>query len=218
MSETLLPQRFLFQLAVPCRWRSPLWNPADTGLEPAFRLLDLGTLEGRNAWAEIRAAWSDEGLAFAVHVRGKRQAVWCRASRPEDSDGLQVWIDTRDVHNVHRAGRFCQSFLFLPSGGGMRQEEPLAQAVPINRAREVPRPVPGGLLRARASIARDGYRLETFIPAAALAGFDAQEHPRLGFTYAVTDRELGQQTFGVGAPMPFAEDPSLWPTLELVRN
>ena len=53
--------------------------------------------------------------------------------------------------------------------------------------------------------------------AEALTGFDPQEHPRLGFTYAVVDRELGEQTLGVGSPMPYQEDPSLWATLELVR-
>ena len=50
-----------------------------------------------------------------------------------------------------------------------------------------------------------------------LTGFDPEEHPRLGFTYAVIDRELGEQTFGVGRPMPYQEDPGLWATLELVR-
>jgi hypothetical protein len=50
-----------------------------------------------------------------------------------------------------------------------------------------------------------------------MTGFDTAEHSRLGFTYAVIDRELGQQTFGVGGPMPYQEDPSLWATLELQR-
>ena len=72
----------------------------------------------RAVWADVRAAWSEAGLAFVVRVEGKRQPPWCRAGRPEDSDGLQIWIDTRDVHNVHRAGRFCQRFIFLPGGGG----------------------------------------------------------------------------------------------------
>ena len=49
-------------------------------------------------------------------------------------------------------------------------------------------------------------------------GFEPAEHPRLGFTYAVIDRELGEQTFSVGRPMPYDEDPSLWATLELVRR
>ena len=49
-----------------------------------------------------------------------------------------------------------------------------------------------------------------------MMGFEPGEHPRLGFTYAVIDRELGEQTFSVGRPMPYDEDPGLWATLELV--
>ena len=41
---------------------------------------------------------------------------------------------------------------------------------------------------------------------------------RLGFTYFVFDRELGQQYFSVGSEIPFASDPSLWGTLQLVRD
>ena len=48
-----------------------------------------------------------------------------------------------------------------------------------------------------------------------MTGFEPQEHPRLGFNYAIVDRELGLQTFSVGHPLPYDEDPSLWATLEL---
>jgi hypothetical protein len=179
--------------------------------------VSLAELDGQAAWAELRAAWSEAGLVFAVLVQGKSQPPWCRAARPEDSDGLQIWIDTRDVHNVHRAGRFCHRFIFLPGGAGRRLDQPVAESLVINRARERPNPIGPGMLQARSRQRPDGYTLEAFIPAAALTGFDPAEHPRLGFTYAVIDRELGEQTFGVGSPMPYQEDPSLWATLELVR-
>jgi len=215
---SLLPQRFLFRLAAPCRYRQPVWRPRGPELEEKYRLVDFGELEGQPSRAEVRAAWSEEGLAFRVHVHGKRQPPWCRASRPEDSDGLQLFIDTRDVHNVHRATRFCHAFLFLPTGGGSRTDDPLAVSVPINRARENPRPVAPGALAVRSSGQGDGYVLEAFISAEALTGYEPEEHPRLGFTYAVIDRELGLQTFTVGSPMPYQEDPSLWGTLELVKD
>jgi hypothetical protein len=51
-----------------------------------------------------------------------------------------------------------------------------------------------------------------------LTGFDPVENPRIGFTYAVIDRELGDQTFNCAAEFPYQEDPSLWATLELVRR
>ena len=94
----------------------------------------------------------------------------------------------------------------------------MAQCLPINRAKEHPRPIQPKQLNVRSKLQTDGYLLEANIPGEALTGFDPQEHPRLGFTYAVIDRELGEQTLTVGSPLPYQEDPSLWATLELVKN
>jgi hypothetical protein len=243
MTNPLLPTRFLFRFAAPCRYHDPLWTDQGAQLDETYRLLSLVELEGQTAWADVRAAWSEAGLVFAVRVSGKHQPPWCRAGRPEDSDGLQVWIDTRDVHNVHRASRFCHRFVFLPGETGKRGtgpicrrptlrvgarpsgashkldlspfSQPVAESLPIHRAREQPQPVAKGSLQARCQQVADGYILEAFLPAEVLTGFDPAEHSRLGFTYAVLDRELGEQTFTVGSPMPYQEDPSLWATLEL---
>jgi hypothetical protein len=245
MTSPLLPTRFLFRFAVPCHHHEPLWTDEGVQLDEKYRLVGLAELEGQSApaekgtgpicakhpegrsgkldlspfplWADVRAAWSEAGLAFTVCVRGKQQPPWCRAERLEDSDGLQLWIDTRDVHNVHRAGRFCHRFVLLPAGGGKRLDQPVAALLPINRAKELPQPVRQGLLKMCCRRHSDGYTLDVMIPAEALTGFDPAEHPRLGFTYAVIDRELGHQTFAVGSPMPYQEDPSLWATLELQR-
>ena len=69
----------------------------------------------------------------------------------------------------------------------------------------------------RAHRMKGGYRLEAFLPAAALNGFDPQEHPRLGVYYSVRDQELGDQFLSVGWDFPFSDDPSLWAVLELVK-
>jgi hypothetical protein len=241
MTAPLLPTRFLFRFSAACKHHDPLWTAKGASLVPAnldetCRLVSLAELEGRTAWADVRAAWSEAGLAFTVRVEGKRRPPWCDPSQPEASDGLHLWIDTRDVHNVHRAGRFCHRFVFLPekvpekgselfSGGKTARTKTAVSRktvltpffLPINRAREQPRPVPEGSLQARCQALKDGYLLEALIPADSLTGFDPAEHPRLGFTYAVLDRELGEQTFGVGSPMPYQEDPSLWATLELTK-
>jgi len=217
MSHSFLPKRLLFRFAVPCWYRDPLWTASGAKLEPKYRLVNLAELEGLPACVDFRAAWSESGLAFSVEVAGKRQPLWCRASKPEDSDGVQVWIDTRDVHDVHRASRFCHRFAFLPAGSGSRLDQPALHWLPINRAREHPGAIRTGEMRVCSEIRSDGYLLEAYIPESALTGFDPQEHPRLGFTYAILDRELGEQTFAVGSPMPYQEDPSLWATLELVK-
>ena len=217
MSESLLPSRFLFRFAIPCRYRDPLWGKEGTTLDVDYRLVGLAELDRAAMPADVRAAWSAAGLAFTVIVSGKRQPPWCRSNRVEDSDGVAFWIDTRDVHNVHRASRFCHSLLFLPAGGGNGLEDPVAVSMPINRAREQPRPIEPGRLSVRSKRTKDGYVLDVLIPGEVLTGFDPAEHPKLGFNYALIDRELGQQTLSVGSPMPFQDDPSLWATLELVR-
>ncbi|MBI2824117.1 MAG: hypothetical protein HYX69_05410 [Planctomycetia bacterium] len=217
MTDRLLPPRFLFRFAVPCRHHEPLWTAAGTKLPPASRLPSFGDLEGLATFADVRAGWSEAGLAFYVHVEGKRRPPWCRESRPDESDGLRVWIDTRDTHNIHRASRFCHQFIFLPAGSGRNLADPYGELFFINRARENPKPVRPEALRTRSEKRVDGYVLEAHIPAAALTGWDPAEHPRLGFTYAVVDQELGEQTFSCGKEFPYREDPSVWGTLELVK-
>lgn len=217
MPDTLVPRRFLFRFSVPCLYREALWGKNGLKLEEQFALPSFAELEQRAAPADVRAAWNESGLAFSVSASGKQQPPWCRASKPDDSDGVQLLIDTRDVHNIHRAGRFCHRFVFLPGGAGKSYAQPVAEWLPINRARENPNKIDPKQLKVRSRKRAGGYLLEAFVPAEVLTGFDPEEHPRLGFNYAVLDRELGEQTLTAGSPMPFLEDPSLWATLELVR-
>ena len=62
------------------------------------------------------------------------------------------------------------------------------------------------------------YRMEVFLPASILSGFDPETNHRLGFCYRLRDRELGDQTSAAGPEFPYWEDPSLWSVLELVRK
>ncbi|HEY2841910.1 MAG TPA: hypothetical protein VGJ26_22315 [Pirellulales bacterium] len=217
MTDRLVPPRFLFRFSAPCRYHEPIWTPAGAKFGPANQLPNLSDLEGIRSYAEVRAGWSDAGLAFSVQVTGKRRPPWCRESRPDESDGLRIWIDTRDTHNIHRASRFCHQFIFLPSGSGRNLAEPYGELYFINRARENPRPIRPDVLRVRSEKRVDGYFLEAHIPAAAITGWEPAEHPRLGFTYSVIDQELGDQTFTCGKEFPYKEDPSVWGTLELTR-
>ena len=218
MPDSLLPKRFLFRFSTPCLYREKLWMAGGDALDAKYRLTSFAELEGLATFADVRAAWNESGMAITVRLGGKEQAPWCPTTRPEQADGLHVWIDTRDVHNVHRASRFCHRFVFMPSGGGRRTDQPAALWLPINRARQHPQAIEDGGLKVQSEKRADGYLLDAFISADALTGFDPAEHPRLGFTYAVLDLERGEQTLAVGSPMPYEEDPSLWATLELVRE
>jgi hypothetical protein len=211
----ILAPTFLFRFAAPLLKYDAAWSAQALQLDDRYRLPSFGELEDRPVFADLRAGWNAEGLYFSLRVVGKRQPPWCRETRVEDSDGVQLLIDTRDTRNIHRAGRFCHRFVLLPFGAGRRLDEPAARLLPINRARENPKPVSGDALPIRSEVRIDGYLLEAHVPAAALTGYDPAEHPRLGFSYAVADRELGVQTFSIGLGFPFLEDPTLWGTLEL---
>jgi hypothetical protein len=135
----------------------------------------------------------------------------------DDSDGLQVWIDTRDTHNIHRATRYCHRFAFLPGGTGRSHDRPTADQLVIARAKDNAPPYRPKDLQVKSKIRSDGYTLTGFIAARSLYGFEPAEHPKLGFTYALLDREKGLQTFSIGMGFPYEEDPSTWGTLEMVR-
>ena len=215
MAEQLLPTRFLFRFSAPCARFDGAWTAKGVELSDSYRLPSLGEIEGRPDYAEVRAGWNDAGLFFTVNVKGKKHPLWCRENKLEDSDGLQLWIDTRDTHNIHRASRFCHRFVFLPAGGGRQLFEPVADQLLIDRARENAQPVRPGQLKVYSVAAKDGYRMSAYVPAAALTGFNPIDNPRLGFTYYLFDREFGEQTFSMGLQFPFAADPGLWGTLEL---
>jgi hypothetical protein len=217
MTESLILPQMLFRFAAPCLYTEQRWSAGGIKLDERYCLPCFAELAEKKPFADVRLGWNEQGVVFTATVTGKQQPPWCRDSRIDDSDGLQLFIDTRNTQNIHRAGRFCHRFGFLPIGAGRKLDEPVAVLLAINRAKESPREIATGALKVRCQRVADGYALEGFIPAAALTGYSPADQPSIGFSYAVIDRELGWQTFSVGPELPFIEDPSLWGTLELVR-
>ncbi len=128
-TNSLLAPRFLFRFAVPVRGAIRCGKRPASSWMNSYRLLNLAELDSGTAdreprFADVRMAWSAEGLLLNVKVDGKKQPLWCREGRLEDSDGLQVWIDTRATLNIHRASRYCHRYVFLPAGGGHGNTEP----------------------------------------------------------------------------------------------
>jgi hypothetical protein len=217
---SLVPYRFLFRVAYPCR------HVADVPREEGDDLLDLpevcrldgfDDMEGRRPFADVRLAWNEGGLALQVEVSGKQEPPAGDPARPRQSDGVTLWLDTRDARTSHRASRYCHQFHFLAAGGGPERDEPVFVQGKINRAMQDAPPAPPGAVAFQFRPRTGGWLLEAYLPAAALNGFDPEQNPRLGVFWAVHDRERGDQTPGAGTDFPFAEDPSLWCVLELVR-
>lgn len=218
----IVPNRFLVRVSHPCPFVKDAPRDADEDdhlldLPESARLENFAALDEQANFADVRVAWNEFGLAVQAEVRGKSQPTVGDSDKPNLSDGLRLWLDTRDARAGHRASRYCHHFSFFPTGGGVDKDEPFLTQSKINRALQDAPLVSLGDILFRAHRLKGGYRLEAYLPTVALNGFDYAEHPRLGVYYHVRDAELGDQHLSVGAEFPFGEDPSLWAVLELVR-
>ena len=88
------------------------------------------------SFANVRSAWNERGLGVQVTVPARTSNPLRMSMRPRVSDGLSLWIDTRDARASHRASRYCHQFHFLPTGGGDEGDEPVALQSKIDRATE----------------------------------------------------------------------------------
>jgi hypothetical protein len=213
-----ISKRFLFRFNVLCRYTSAT---GVCGLDESYRLPDLSELEEEAKVSpplDLRVGWNETGIFFSLNVSGKKQHLWCRAASPEQSDGIQICLDTRNIKDIHRATRFCHRLLFLPEGNRLNEKQPAVFWLPIHRAKDHPNPIDLARLELRSRITADGYQLDAFIPGKVLTGFDPAEYPNLGFHFALLDREQGNRYFSVEPPLPHDQDPSIWGTLEMSRT
>ncbi len=218
----LVPNRFLVRVAHACPYVKDAPRDADedhlVDLPEAARIQNFAALDDQKNFADVRLAWNDFGLAVQVEVTGKSQPPAGDSDRLKSSDGLWLLLDTRDARASHRASRFCHHFLLLAAGGGADKDEPFLAQMKINRAQQDAPLANLAEVPFRCHRSKNGYRLEAFLPAAALTSFDPQEYPRLGLYYVVRDQELGDQFLSVNWDFPFSDDPSLWSVLELVKK
>lgn len=218
-STSLVPHAFWFRLAFACPRIEGLPRPDDHGglldLPANCALPAVSHLEGRSPRFTARSAWNERGLALSLQGRGEPLLA---GTNPSQSDIAQVWVDTRDTRDIHRATKFCHRFgVRLSSGNSPALSVEVApRSIPRAQA-EPPRP-PRDAIRARAQRgAREkNWLLELFFEAAALHGFDPETNRRLGLMVMVHDWEAGEAFLGgLGREFPIESDPSLWATLEL---
>ena len=210
----MFAKSFLYRFRFPCKYAA-----AGTLLDETYQLPNVSGLEDSNAQHRLpydfRLGWNETGLLFSLTVSEKKQSLWCRSTQPDDSDGIQICLDTRDIKDIHRASRFCHRLLFMPIGSGRDQSQPLALWLPIHRAREHPNAIDLSQIKMQSKVAHSGYRLDVFLPGKVLTGFDPAEHTNLGFHFAISDREYGNSYFLAAPPLPYDQDPSLWGTLTM---
>lgn len=214
----LVPNRSLFRFEFPLRYReSPVIDGDLSDWPDALLLPDFGRLDEQEPFGQIWLAWNETGLFVACRVQGRRSALKCNPKEFFKGDNLRLCTDMRDTRDIKRASRYCQQFYFLPSGGGVNGTSPVAGAARIHRATEHAPLPPAGAIRIAGTRKADAYTMEAQIPAEALAGFDPDEHHRIGIFTMLEDLELGQQYLTVGDDLYWYINPSTWATAVLER-
>ncbi len=218
MTSSIVPSPFLFRYSIPVPHVESLPRRSKKrvlNLPESCSLPILRSIEDDANFGDVRIGWNADGLGISVEVGGRSMPLACDPKRPTESDGLQIWIDTRNVQNIHRASRYCHHFCLLPASSNGKPGKPVVSQLEIARARDTAALAEQGDLKTTVEATKAGYRLEAWFPAAVLHGFDTEANPRLGFYYHLRDSELGNQFLTVDDEFPFANDPSLWSTLEL---
>src|SRR6516164_4798161 len=182
LAMPLVPHRFLVRLTYPCRYAKGIPHGDEDrllDLGESYRLDNFAAMDDQCNFADVRVGWNEFGIGIQVRVTGKERPAQADADRPRGSDGMTVWIDTRDARTSHRASRYCHQLHFLPTGGGPDKDEPVVVPMKINRAQQdAPLPDEDAIL-CRCTRQANGYRLEAFLPASVLNGFDPEQYPRL---------------------------------------
>jgi hypothetical protein len=197
--------------------KSTISEPA---LDALYRLPDFNPLGGRARPGSVFAGWSESGISLKANFEGKKSTPRFVQERGGFSDGLRLWIDTRNSPNVHRAGRFCHCFHFFPGSPNPTDSasEPRGILDEIPRAREQPNPIARENLRVKTIFKGDGYQLSIFIPAECLTGYLPTEFDRIRLFYDLVDHELGTQSQSLSPELRYTEDPCLWIEARLVKS
>src|SRR6516225_1081057 len=170
----LLPHRFLVRITYSCRHLNAMPREVDCLLDlPAdCRIDNFAAMDGEKNFAEVSLAWNELGLGLQVEVKGKEQDPKGDVARARSSDGVTLWIDTRDARAGHRASRTCHQFHFLPTGGGDDKDEPAFVPAKIHRALQDAPLASASAVPFRCEMVKGGYHIEAFLSSAALTGFD----------------------------------------------
>lgn len=176
-----------------------------------YRLPDLTYLCGESPFAEVYMAWNKEGLA--CHLLA--QEPFRRANYPEVSrgDGLELFIDTRDVKSSGYNTRYCHHFFCLPEAVDAHHAGELTHF----RTDDSHEWCNGDDLQVKAALHAASYSLTLFIPAHCIVGYDPDNFDRLGFAYRI-NRAIGppQHFCVVGSEFQIEQQPSLWSTMRLI--
>jgi hypothetical protein len=163
------------------------------------------------SFADVSLGWSKEGLYATVAT----YQPYHRSFYPDitKGDSVEFFIDTRDIKTSGYNTRFCHHFYFLPEA----IEGHHAGEITRFRTEETHQHCEPALLKISATLRKNNFDMEIFIPSECLYGYDPDQFDRLGFSYRINRPDGPSQHFSaVSDEYKIEEQPSLWSSLRLV--
>lgn len=208
LEALMIPPIHAFSLEIKCH-KLPSLLPK--GLLPKRYLLSpTAPICVEDSFTDLALGWSEEGVCVSVLVKTPFQQSFF--PDVQKGDGLELFIDTRDVKNAGFNHRFCHHFAFAPKENG----EVKAAEITQFRTEDSHKLCPEKELSASASFQEKSYTMNVWIPKQCLYGFDP-DFARLGFTYRMNRFKSSPQHFCVHSnDLAVEYHSSLWSSVRCV--
>lgn len=167
----------------------------------------------QTTFADVRVGWNEMGLLFHFKVRFRsKQSFYPNIT---EGESIEIFIDTRNLKNIHYNTRFCHHFYFLP----FPVESPkMGEITEFKFYDKRPLCSPEDL---KCEWKYDGkhYSASILIPQESLCGFDPSQFSTIGFNYRVNRKGTKPQDFSASSEEYKVEElPSIWSTMHLVQH
>ena len=178
-----------------------------------FLLPSCSELLDQEEFAKVAISYEEKGIHIAIEIDQPFEQVFF--PKVEDGDGVEIFIDTKDIKTTGSLHRFCHHFVFLP--------KPVANitACEVTRLRmEDSHPLAdSAFLHVKPIFLKNSYQLYLFIDTQALFGFDPSETTSIGFSYKIHRSKGASQEFNHSSQEFLIEKyPYLWASMQLKRS
>jgi len=136
-----------------------------------YHLGSMAELHGEESFASVGIVASKTGLLIFVDV--DKAFEDCHFPHIARGDGLELFIDTRNLKQASSVHKYCHHFAILPKGDSqeitrfrMEDSHPLAKN-----------------LQVESTFKTRSYQMRILLPCETLHGFNLEESPNLGFEY-----------------------------------
>lgn len=175
-----------------------------------FLLPSLSVLLDEEDFAIVALSYGERGIYISIEINQPFQEV--SFPKVQQGDGIEIFIDTRDVKTSGSLHKFCHHFIFLPKP----VSDVSACEVTRLRAEDSHPLADSSLLHVESQFYKESYQLNIHIESEALFGFDPKQMPRIGFAYKIHRARGPCQNFSHSdAEFQIEKYPHLWPSLLL---